>query len=93
MAGDAAERLRELVAAGEQIPYDVEEAGKRLAMPQYIPLTERFIRDNAPALQRARLVRRGLRRASSPPAWRRRTSRSWRSPCLPIPASVASWPA
>jgi hypothetical protein len=50
MAGDAAKRFRELVAAGEQIPYDVEESGSGAALPQYIPLTERFIGDHAPAL-------------------------------------------
>lgn len=50
MARDAAERFRELVTAGEQIPYDVEESGSGSALPQYIPLTERFIGDHAPAL-------------------------------------------
>ena len=50
MAHDAAKRFRELVAAGEQIPYDVEESGSGSALPQYIPLTERFIGDHAPAL-------------------------------------------
>ena len=50
MSADAAERLRELVASGRQIPYDVEEAGSGSAMPQYVPLTARFIRDNASAL-------------------------------------------
>jgi hypothetical protein len=50
MARDAAKRLRELVAAGEQIPYDVEESGGGSALPQYIPLTERFIGDHAPVL-------------------------------------------
>jgi hypothetical protein len=50
MARDAAKRFRELVAAGRQIPYDVEEPGGASPLPQYIPLTERFIRDNANAL-------------------------------------------
>ncbi|MGH2925803.1 MAG: hypothetical protein ACRDK1_07515, partial [Solirubrobacterales bacterium] len=50
MSADAAERLRELVAAGRQVPYDVEEAGGGTAMPQYVPLTARFIRDNSSAL-------------------------------------------
>jgi len=50
MARDAAKRLRELVAAGQQIPYDVEEPGSGSPLPQYVPLTERFIRDHAPAL-------------------------------------------
>jgi hypothetical protein len=50
MSRDAAKRFRELVASGEQIPYDVEESGGGSALPQYIPLTERFIGDHAPAL-------------------------------------------
>jgi hypothetical protein len=50
MARDAAKRLREIVAAGHQIPYDVEESGGGTALPQYIPLTARFIRDQASAL-------------------------------------------
>ncbi len=50
MSADAAERLRELVASGRQIPYDVEEAGSGSAMPQYVPLTARFIRDSSSAL-------------------------------------------
>jgi hypothetical protein len=50
MAGDAAKRLRELIAAGEQIPYDVEESGAGAPLPQYMPLTERFIGDHAPIL-------------------------------------------
>ncbi len=47
MAKDAATRLRELVAGGEQIPYEVEEPGAGSPLPQYIPLTERFIGDHA----------------------------------------------
>jgi hypothetical protein len=50
MAGDAAKRLRELIDGGEQIPYDVEESGAGAPLPQYIPLTERFIGDHAPVL-------------------------------------------
>ena len=50
MAADAAERFRGLVAAGYEIPYDVEESGNGSPLPRYIPLTERFVRDNAPAL-------------------------------------------
>jgi hypothetical protein len=50
MAADAANRFRELVAAGHEIPYDVEESGNGSPLPRYIPLTERFVRDNAPAL-------------------------------------------
>jgi hypothetical protein len=50
MAGDAAERLRELVAQGEDLPYDVHEAEAGSPLPQYVPLTERFIRDHAQAL-------------------------------------------
>jgi hypothetical protein len=50
MSEDAAERFRELVAQGDEIPYDVREAGSGSALPQYIPLTERFVRDHAPNL-------------------------------------------
>jgi hypothetical protein len=50
MAVDAAERLRELVAQGEDLPYDVHEAEAGSPLPQYVPLTERFIRDHAQAL-------------------------------------------
>ena len=34
MAADAAERFRELVAAGEEIPYDVEEPGNGSPLPR-----------------------------------------------------------
>ena len=50
MAADAAKRFRELVAAGHEIPYDVEEPGNGSPLPRYIPLTERFVRDHAPTL-------------------------------------------
>lgn len=50
MARDAARRFRELVAAGNEIPYDVEESGNGSPLPRYVPLTERFVRDHAPAL-------------------------------------------
>jgi hypothetical protein len=50
MAGDAAKRFRELVANGSEIPYDVREPGSGSPLPQYVPLTERFIRRHAPAL-------------------------------------------
>jgi hypothetical protein len=50
MAADAAKRFRELVAAGYEIPYDVQEPGNGSPLPLYIPLTERFVRDHAPAL-------------------------------------------
>jgi hypothetical protein len=50
MARDASKRLRELVAQGEQVPYDVREAEAGSPLPQYVPLTERFIRDHGQAL-------------------------------------------
>jgi hypothetical protein len=50
MARDASKRLRELVAQGEQLPYDVREAEAGSPLPQYVPLTERFIRDHGQAL-------------------------------------------
>jgi hypothetical protein len=51
MARDAAKRFRELVAAGGEIPYDVSESGNGSPLPQYTPLTERFIREHAPNLR------------------------------------------
>jgi hypothetical protein len=50
MARDAAKRFHELVAAGHEIPYDVEEPGNGSPLPRYVPLTQRFVRDHAPAL-------------------------------------------
>jgi hypothetical protein len=50
MARDAAKRFRELVEAGHEIPYDVQEPGHGSPLPRYVPLTERFVRDHAPAL-------------------------------------------
>lgn len=50
MARDACKRLRELVAQGEDLPYDVHEAEAGSPLPQYVPLTERFIRDHSQAL-------------------------------------------
>ncbi len=50
MARDAAKRFRELVAAGHEIPYDVQEPGNGSPLPRYVPLTQRFVRDHAPAL-------------------------------------------
>src|SRR5918911_4637741 len=51
MARDAGKLFRGLVANGEEIPYDVREPGNGSALPQYVPLTERFIRLQAPALR------------------------------------------
>jgi len=50
MAGDAALRLRELLAEGEEIPYEVREAGAGSPLAEYIPQTSRFIRDHASEL-------------------------------------------
>jgi hypothetical protein len=50
MARDASKRLRELVAQGAELPYDVHEAQAGSPLPQYIPLTERFVRDHSQAL-------------------------------------------
>lgn len=52
MAGDAALRLRELVASGEEVPYEVREAGGGSPLAEYIPQTSRFIRDHAVELSR-----------------------------------------
>jgi hypothetical protein len=51
MASDAAERLRELVAEGEEVPYEVIEPGNGSALCRYEPRTEAFVRDHAPQLR------------------------------------------
>jgi hypothetical protein len=51
MAGDAAKRFRDLVAEGEEIPYDVREPGQGSAIAEYAPLTERFVREHALVLR------------------------------------------
>ncbi len=51
VAGDAALRLRELLASGAEIPYEVHEPGDGSPLAQYVPKTSRFIRDNANALR------------------------------------------
>jgi hypothetical protein len=50
MAGDAALRLRELLAEGREIPYEVREAGNGSPLAEYVPQTSRFIRDNVTQL-------------------------------------------
>ena len=52
LAGDAALRLRELVASGEEVPYEVREAGGGSPLAEYVPQTSRFIRDHAAELSR-----------------------------------------
>ena len=51
LARDAAERFRELIAEGEEIPYDVREPGAGSPIFTYEPLTELFVRDHAGALR------------------------------------------
>ena len=51
MARDAARRFRELIAAGEEIPYEVREPGAGSPICQYEPLTERFVRDHVGTLR------------------------------------------
>src|SRR3954470_12210210 len=50
MTGEASDRLRELVASGEEIPYEVIEPGNGSALCRYEPRTEAFVRDHAPHL-------------------------------------------
>ena len=47
MAVDAAERLRALIADGEEIPYEVHEPGDGSPLCRYEPQTELFVRDHA----------------------------------------------
>jgi hypothetical protein len=51
MAHEASERLRVLVDAGEEIPYEVRESGDDSPLVRYEPLTERFVRDHAAELR------------------------------------------
>jgi hypothetical protein len=51
MAFDAADRLRELVAAGAEIPYEVREPGDGSPLCRYEPRTEVFVHDHAGALR------------------------------------------
>jgi hypothetical protein len=50
LAEDAGERLRELLAAGEELPYDVIGPGEDSPFAQFAPQTTRFIRSHATAL-------------------------------------------
>jgi hypothetical protein len=52
MARDAAKLFRELIATGEEIPYEVREPGNGSLLSCYEPLTERFVRDHSGALRR-----------------------------------------
>jgi hypothetical protein len=51
MARDAAKRLRELIAGGAEIPYEVREPGDGSPLCRYSPLTERFVREHAGVLR------------------------------------------
>jgi len=51
MAHDAAERLRELIAVGEEIPYEVREPGDGSPLCRYEPQTEVFVHDHAGELR------------------------------------------
>jgi hypothetical protein len=46
LARDAAERLRELVAAGEELPFEVTGPGEDSPFSQYAPQTGRFVREH-----------------------------------------------
>lgn len=50
MAGDAALLLRDLLASGVEVPYEVRETGAGSPMAEYVPQTSLFIRDNASQL-------------------------------------------
>ena len=51
MAFDAAERLRELIAVGEEIPYEVREPGDGSPLCRYEPQTEVFVHDHSSELR------------------------------------------
>lgn len=50
MAGDAALLLRDLLASGVEVPYEVRESGAGSPLAEYVPQTSTFIRDNAAQL-------------------------------------------
>ena len=50
MAGDAALLLRDLLASGVEVPYEVRETGAGSPLAEYVPQTSAFIRDNAAQL-------------------------------------------
>jgi hypothetical protein len=50
LAEEAGEKLRGLVAAGEELPFDVSEPGDHSPFAQFAPQTNRFIRSHATAL-------------------------------------------
>ncbi|HYH60625.1 MAG TPA: hypothetical protein VD766_02050, partial [Solirubrobacterales bacterium] len=50
MAGDAALLLRDLLASGVEVPYEVRETGAGSPLAEYVPQTSRFIRDNSAQL-------------------------------------------
>lgn len=52
MAYDAAKCLHGLIAAGEEVPYEVREPGDGSPLCRYEPLTEHFVRDHAGELSR-----------------------------------------
>ena len=51
MARDASKCLHELTSEGEEIPYEVHEAGDGSPLVRYEPLTELFVRDHAGELR------------------------------------------
>ncbi len=51
LARDASGIFSDLVEGGQEIPYEIGEAGDGFAFCQYQPLTARFIRDNATELR------------------------------------------
>ncbi len=51
LARDAAAVFTEIVEAGQEIPYEIAEPGDSFAFCQYLPLTAKFVRDNAAELR------------------------------------------
>ena len=92
MAFDAADRLRALIEAGEDIPYEVHEPGDGSPLCQYEPQTEIFVRDHAGRAARARLLRRLLRRDRDARARHRLPARTSGSASRPSRASAPSSP-
>jgi hypothetical protein len=50
LAAEAAERLRQLIASGEELPFDIRGPGEETPFCQYEPLTAGFVREHAAVL-------------------------------------------
>ena len=99
LARDASEVFDDLVEGGQEIPYEIGEAGEGFAFCQYQPLTARFVRDNATELRElesfreaTETMRRSEHRRPLPRGGRDHARRPTPS-SAPTSRSPTSWPA